>query len=331
MKNAVSLAAAIVAATLAACAGRPEAPQQEQAAADASEAASKMANPEKAPAAKPSEARNFTLGEFSATALHDGDATFPNDNKVFGVGHTPAEVAQLLSSAGQPTDKLALSVQPLLVRTAEHVMLFDTGAGANFGPSAGRLLQSMAETGFAPVTVTDIFISHSHGDHVGGLLNASGALAFPNATIHISAPEWAFLKGMTAEQAAGAGVGKHRELIAAITPKVTAFEPGADIIAGAVKAVDIKGHTPGHSGYMIRSNNKSVFYIGDTVHHFVVSLRKPEWPCGFDADAATAEASRKAVLGAAAAKGQLIFAPHLPFPGVGKVSGSEGGFRWVPK
>src|SRR5262245_62162338 len=118
MKNAVLLAAIMLAAMLAACAGRPRAPQKEQDAAAASEAAGKAANPEKAPAAKPSDARNFTLGEFSATALHDGDVTFPNDNKVFGVGHTPAEVAQLLSSAGQPTDKLELSVQPLLIRTA---------------------------------------------------------------------------------------------------------------------------------------------------------------------------------------------------------------------
>jgi glyoxylase-like metal-dependent hydrolase (beta-lactamase superfamily II) len=277
------------------------------------------------------DARTFAVGDFSAMALRDGSISIANDNKVFGVGHKPEEVAALLREAGLPTDHLELSLQPLLVKTADRVMLFDTGAGTNFGVSAGKLNASMAAAGVAPATVTDIFISHSHGDHVGGLLNAAGAPAFPNATIHISAPEWAFLKGMTAEQAAGAGVGQHAKLIAAITPKVAAFEPGAEIIPEAVKAVDIKGHTPGHSGYMIRSKNKSVFYIGDTVHHFVVSLRKPEWPCGFDADATTSEASRKAVLGAAAAKGQLVYSPHMPFPGIGKIGGSEGAFRWVPK
>jgi glyoxylase-like metal-dependent hydrolase (beta-lactamase superfamily II) len=277
------------------------------------------------------DARTFAVGDLSAMALRDGTISVPNDNKVFGVGHTPAEVGGLLREAGLPTDHLELSLQSLLVRTADRVMLFDTGAGSNFGPGAGKLAASLAAAGVAPATVTDIFISHSHGDHVGGLLNASGALAFPNATVHISAPEWAFLKGMTAAQAQGAGVGQHAKLIAAITPKIAAFEPGADVIPEAVKAVDIKGHTPGHSGYMIRSKNKSVFYIGDTVHHFVVSLHKPDWPCGFDADAATAEASRKAVLGAAAAKGQVIFSPHLPFPGIGKVGGSEGAFRWVAK
>jgi glyoxylase-like metal-dependent hydrolase (beta-lactamase superfamily II) len=274
--------------------------------------------------------RRFAIGDFSAMALRDGTISIPNDNKVFGVGHTPAEVAGLLREAGLPTDRLELSLQPLLVKTSERVMLFDTGAGGNMGPGAGKLAASMAAAGIAPATVTDIFISHSHGDHVGGLLNASGALAFPNATIHISAPEWAFLKGMTAEQAEGAGVGQHPKLIAAITPKVVAFEPGADIIPEAVKAVDIKGHTPGHSGYMIRSKNKSVFYVGDTVHHFVVSTHKPEWTCGFDTDATTSQASRKAVLGAAAAKGQLIYAVHFPFPGIGKVKAQDAGFVWVP-
>jgi glyoxylase-like metal-dependent hydrolase (beta-lactamase superfamily II) len=280
--------------------------------------------------AQTDDARKFTIGEFSAMALRDGTISLPNDNKVFGVGQTPQDVATLLQAAKLPTDRLELSVQPLLVRTADRVMLFDTGAGTNMGASAGKLAASMAAAGIAAATVTDVFISHSHGDHVGGLLNASGALAFPNATIHMSAPEWAYLQGMSAEQAQGAGVGQHAKLIAAMTPKVSAFEPGADLIPDAVKAVDIKGHTPGHSGYMIRSKNKSVFYIGDTVHHFVVSTHKPEWPCGFDADPATAEASRKAVLGAAAAKGQLIYSFHFPFPGLGKVKSKDAGFVWAP-
>ncbi len=35
--------------------------------------------------------------------------------------------------------------------------------------------------------------------HVGGLVNAQGALAFPNATIHISKPEWDYLSGLKPE------------------------------------------------------------------------------------------------------------------------------------
>ncbi len=321
MKNA-SLAAVILAASLAACASRPDAPQREQEAVNA---------PTTSRVAKASDVRKFTLGEFSATALRDGALQLPNDNRVFGVGHTPAEVAAVLSAAGQRTDRLELSIQPLLVQTADRVMLFDTGAGPSLGQSAGRLLNSMADAGIAPVTVTDIFISHAHGDHVGGLVDAAGAPNFPNAVIHIAAPEWAFLKGMTAEAAANNGVAQHAALIAAMTPQVAEFAPDADVVGGVVKAVAIKGHTPGHSGYLIASGRTSLLYIGDTMHHFVVSVRKPGWTIAFDADPATAQASRKALLAECAKNGRLLYAVHFPFPGLGKIQQKGDGFVWVPK
>ena len=316
-----ALATVIVAAMLAACSSRPQAPVQEQEAANPNTPAVR--------AAKPSDVRNFTIGTYAAMALHDGSLKFPNDNKVFGVGHTPAEVAALLGSAGLPTDSLEISLQPLLVKTADRVMLFDTGAGANMGPSGGRLLTSMSEAGIASATITDIFISHSHGDHVGGLVNAAGARTFPNAAIHISAPEWAYLKGMTAEQAKANGITNHAALIAAITPKIAEFAPDADLVPGAVKAVAIKGHTPGHSGYLIISGRASLLYVGDTVHHCVVSVQKPDWPIAFDSDPATAQASRKTLLSESAANGRLLYAVHFPFPGLGRIQRKGDGFVWV--
>lgn len=317
MKTATSFAA-VTCIALAACSVRPSAPPE----------------PEGPPidlAAAATTVRTFTLGEFSAISLLDGTLSVPNDNKVFGVGRTPADVAAVLAAAALPTDRLELSLQPLLVQTAERVLLFDAGAGANMGPSAGKLSASMATAGVAPATITDIFISHSHGDHVGGLVDGAGALAYPNATIHISAAEWQFLKGMTADKAAAFGIGQHAALIAAITPKVAPFAPDTEIVPGAVKAVDIKGHTPGHSGYLISSGKTSLLYLGDTVHHFVISVRRPDWTIAFDADPATAQASRKALLARSAASGQLIYAFHFPFPGVGKVTGSEQAYSWVAR
>jgi glyoxylase-like metal-dependent hydrolase (beta-lactamase superfamily II) len=320
MKTATSFVASVAAIALAACSTRPAAPPEPE---------GEPINPTAATAA--ASVRNFTLGEFSALSLLDGTLSLPNDNKVFGVGRTPAEVAAVLAAAALPTDRLELSLQPLLVQTAERVLLFDAGAGANMGPGAGKLSASMAAAGVAPATITDIFISHSHGDHVGGLVDGAGALAYPNATIHISAAEWEFLKGMTAEQAAAFGIGNHAALIAAITPKVAPFAPDAELVPGAVKAVDIKGHTPGHSGYLISSGKTSLLYLGDTVHHFVISVRRPDWTIAFDADPATAQASRKVLLARSAASGQLIYAFHFPFPGVGKVKGSEREFSWVAR
>jgi len=279
----------------------------------------------------PATADTIPIGELSGIALRDGALDFPNDNKVFGVGRTTEDVAGLLAAAGLPGDKVSLSISPLLVRTADRTLLFDTGAGTNFGPSAGNLAQSLADAGVDADRITDVFLSHVHGDHAGGLINAEGALSFPNATIHIASPDWEMLRALNAETAASMGLTQHAQLVAAITSKVVAFEPGADLIPGVVKAVAIRGHTPGHSGFLIGPGDNSLLYTGDAMHHFIVSVQRPDWTIAFDQDAPTAEKSRGDLLAQLAASGQRIYAVHFPNPGVGKIARRGDSYVWVPE
>jgi glyoxylase-like metal-dependent hydrolase (beta-lactamase superfamily II) len=256
----------------------------------------------------------FAIGSLQAAALKDAAFSPLNDNSTFAINQSKAEVDALLGAAGLATDVLELSVQPLIVRTVDRVLLFDTGNG----PS-GMLSASMATAGTEAGAVTDIFISHSHGDHVGGLLGASGGLAFPNAAIHISAKEWEAMQ-------ANAGLA---ELVTTVSPRVATFEPGAELVPGAVTAVDIQGHTPGHSGYLITSGQESLLYIGDTMHHSVISVQQPDWTVAFDGDAPLAQESRRAVLSSSATSGQRIYSVHFPFPGLGRFEDDGGTFVWV--
>src|SRR5690606_33610114 len=176
-------------------------------------------------------AHPFAIGTLEAFVLHDGDITVPNDGSVLPRGEGDDSIDALLAANGLPTDVLRLSVQALLVRAHGRVILFDTGAGDAAFADAGRLGQALRVAGVEPGQVTDIFVSHAHPDHVGGLLDADGGLAFPDATVRMSAPEWAALQADEGRSA----------LAAAIAPRVETFEPGAAAIVPGVDAVPVDG------------------------------------------------------------------------------------------
>lgn len=261
----------------------------------------------------------FSIGALDARILRDGGFSFPNDGSVVAIGEARADVDALLAAAGEPADPIRLSLQALLVDAGDRIMLFDTGGGPSPDGSTGGMVAAMAAAGVDPAQVTDIMISHAHGDHVGGLLDGEGALRFPNATVRMSAQEWQALQGAPRRAA----------LVAAITPRVETFERG-DVVLPGVTSVGVEGHTPGHSAYGIADGDARLLYIGDTAHHHVVSVRRPRWTIQFDGDAPLAEDSREALLARAADEGLLLQSPHFPFPGLGRVERRDGGFAWVP-
>lgn len=262
------------------------------------------------------ESQSFKLGKLELTALRDAQFVVHNDGKIFGGDTSTAAVAEVLKSKGLPDDRITLSVNALLVRTGRRVVLLDSG----LGPKAnGTLLASLKAAGVAPEIVTDVVITHSHGDHVGGLVGADGALAFPKAVIRMAAPEWAWMKDQKG----------NADLVKVIESHVQTFMPGKAIAPG-VTPIALDGHTPGHVGYEIVSGKQRLLDIGDMAHSSVISLQKPDWAMGFDSDKAVAKATRKATLARLAKDQELVFAPHFPFPGVGHVTVDGDGFGWAP-
>jgi glyoxylase-like metal-dependent hydrolase (beta-lactamase superfamily II) len=268
-----------------------------------------------APAAASVDVYPFTIGTLQAVAMKDGDLSLDN-----AAGQSPwtdnAGVAEVLRPTGDA--KIHLSIQPLLIRGDDRVVLIDTGAGGGMG-TQNKLPASLAAAGVQPAQVTDILISHGHGDHVGGLAK-DGALVFPNATIRMSAAEWTALQA-DAEQAA---------LIPVITPRVETFEPGAQVTP-SITAVALQGHTPGHSGFEIVSGQDRLLYLGDALHSSIISVERPEFVNAWDFSSDAAVATRLALLGRGATQSLRTYGVHFPFPGLGAFRRQADGFVWVPE
>ncbi len=269
------------------------------------------------PASVTGAAQSFRLGSVQITALHDAQYVVHNDASVFGVDAGPAAVVSVLKANNLPDDRVTLSVNALLVRSGKRVILIDSG----LGPKAnGSLTASLTAAAVSPSDITDVLITHSHGDHVGGLVTSDGKLAFPNATIRMSKPEWDWMKSQP----------DSADLVKVIDGHVQTFAPGAPI-APSVTSVPLGGHTPGHVGYEIAAGKQRLLDIGDLAHSSVLSLKKPEWTTKFDSDSDLAKATRKATFARLAKSHELVFAPHFPYPGVGHIVVDGNAYAWVPQ
>src|ERR1700730_1726860 len=107
------------------------------------------------------------LGDFEVTALSDGTVPLAVDTLLTNT--TPAKVKKALDRwfLKEPVD---ISVNAYLVNTGAKLVLVDTGAGTLYGPTLGKLSNSLRASGYRPDQVDEIYITHLHPDHVGGLM-----------------------------------------------------------------------------------------------------------------------------------------------------------------
>ncbi|MFA5952318.1 MAG: MBL fold metallo-hydrolase [Hyphomicrobium sp.] len=258
----------------------------------------------------------YKVGGIEVVAVHDNHYTIPNDGKTFGLGAGPEAVGASLRALGVRPDSITVQFGGLLVKDGKRLILIDTGAGPSLN---GGMIDSLKLAGVAPDQITDVLLTHSHFDHVGGLAAADGKSAFPNAKVRMTSKEWAFMQAS-----------KDRAAVAsAIAAQVETFEPGARI-SDHVTAVPVTGHTPGHTGYEIVAGETKLLDIGDTAHSSIVSLAHPEWAIGFDSDQTLGAESRIALLKRLSQSQEVIFAPHFPFPSLGRVKAQGQGYMWEP-
>lgn len=279
----------------------------------------------------------FRLGGFEVAQILDSKAMREGLQASLGGGAPAGAVAELARRNRIDADRYEHPFIPSLVNTGSQLILFDTGNGAlrrehealrNRMPD-GRLVERLGKAGYRPQDVDLVVITHGHPDHIGGLTEA-GKPVFTNAQYVFAAAEFDFWKrGENVREARKFNRELFMQVAVPLAERASFIRPG-DEVAPGIRAVDAAGHSPGLTAYLVESEGKRLLIWADTCIHYVTAVQHPEWQIDVDDDKEKAVATRRRILDMAASEDLAVAGFHMPFPGLGFVERSAGGYRWVP-
>ncbi|WP_245197141.1 MBL fold metallo-hydrolase [Labrys sp. LIt4] len=180
----------------------------------------------------------------------------------------------------------------------------------------GFLPQALREAGIAAGRIRTVAFTHTHLDHIHGLVLPNGEDAFPRLS-RLLVPR--------------AELGLFRDVarLERFHERAEPFEPG-QFLGADIEALAAPGHEAGHTCFRVTSAGETILIWGDTIHVPSLQFDRPELTWEFDTDQERARASRMHLMAFAADNGYCVAGAHLDSPGVGRLSRKEKGFRFEP-
>ena len=279
----------------------------------------------------------YKVGSFEVTVVTDGRNNNPLPD-IYAANAKKDEVNAVLAANHYPVDRAVQSYTPVVVNTGTKLVAIDTGLGLGlYNQSKGAVGQyhgNLAAAGIDAKQVDAVIISHFHGDHYNGLLDADGKLAFPNAEIMVPAVEWTFWmdEGNTSRvpELLKGNFANVKRVFGAFGNKVTQYNGEKELVPG-ITSVSTPGHSPGHCSHLVSSGSDRVMVQADvTAGMAFLFVQNPDWQLQFDSDKPLAVQSRRKLYDMMVADKTLVQGFHFTFPGIGYIEKAGTGYRVVP-
>ena len=270
------------------------------------------------------------IGRFDARIFSDG--VFRLDGgAMFGI------VPKALWERQKPADernRVAMDMNCLLIRDADHVVLVETGAGAKLTPKQQeifgideppRLLAELKALGVRPEEVTLVVNTHLHFDHSGGNTYRDGeriVATFPRASYVFQRTEWQDAIAPN-ERTRGSYLADDFAPLEA-TGKVELVDDSVEILPG-IRLDRVQGHTRGTQTVRVTDGGETLFFSSDFMpdrHHLPLP-----WIPAFDLFPLETLAAKKVILPRAVREKWIVGFTH-DLPRFGRITEVEGRFRF---
>ena len=265
------------------------------------------------------------LGDIAVSTISDGHFDLPNN--WFANAST-----ETLAAAGDP---IRAGANVWLVRSKDRLILIDTGSGKLYAdsiPTVGKLDALLAAEGINKNDITDIVITHMHGDHIGGLMRPDAG-GFSKAKIHMAEAEWTYwtnpeLVNQVPDEMKDT-IKLTQAIAAPIADRVTTYADKTDL-GGGLNLVSLPGHTPGHSGVRISDGGEELLIVGDAIISETLQFKDPDITYVLDFDKQQAIKTRVELLSQLSETNKPFAATHLSYPGMGRVRQVGDRFKFEP-
>lgn len=274
----------------------------------------------------------FKVGDIGVTALYDGIWRKPHD-PAFIKNASVDDTKAALAKAGLTTEYMPIPLTVAVLDVGGKLIMIDSGSGAQWQPTAGRLHENMGKAGIDPAKIETILISHFHPDHIFGLMErGTNKPVYPTAELIVAGTEykwWTDPGRVEKLPEARKPLGKR---IQAVFPKWKNFTlvDSEKEVAPGIKLVQAPGHTPGHSVFIVSSGNQQLMLSSDTAYVPALLAPHPEWQGTYDQDGPLAVTTRRAILDRIIADKMAVWGSHFPFPGAGTFTKDGDAYAFTP-